>query len=611
MSIIQNMAIIQKMLLILLAITLLPIMIIGSIFYLSVQSSQRQQILSHIETIATIQQSRVEALITQNRATLDAFTNNLPLEIVLTRYDRMHDNPDALLLQQSVLQTQTLTKGFTAVSLMDPTGKVVASSRANTVGQSYASPALFQQGLRGDDVTSNVFRDAQGKAAIDFVGPLKLADNVLGVVVIEYDASSLWAVSKDETGLGSTGEIMLTEKDAQGSPRYLTPLRFDSSLSLRPVIGTSMQSLVMHALAKDEATYIDVVDYRNQAVLAVTRYIPDAHWGLVVKMDQTEAYQAVRQLGDLLIVTIFIISVLIIFLAFYLARRLNEPILMLVSTADKIRAGDLSQRAPVMSMDEIGQLATAFNAMADELEKIDQMKSEFVLLTSHQLRTPATAVKGFIAMLLDNYAGPISSKQKELAKAAYAENERQISVINSILDVARLEAGDLTLTKGTHDIRTIIDASAAGQAPLAAAQSQKLEIKKLKHPVELMVDAQKLQLVIDNLIHNAIKYSPRDTAITVSIENLPKHVLIHVKDQGIGIATKDLPRLFRRFSRIAGPQTAKVQGAGLGLYLADKLVTMHGGKISVVSHPGKGTTFTIDLPNIPNEEAKDGTHTNS
>jgi signal transduction histidine kinase len=176
-------------------------------------------------------------------------------------------------------------------------------------------------------------------------------------------------------------------------------------------------------------------------------------------------------------------------------------------------------------------------------------------------------------------------------------------VINSILDVAKLEAGEMVLARTTRDVAPIIEASAAGQASLLASKGQRLNIIKPKQPVKLWVDAEKLQLVIDNFIHNAIKYSPAGTAITVELKRAKSRVIIRVSDQGIGIASKDLHRLFKRFSRIASPQTANVQGAGLGLYLADKLVALHGGSIRVQSREGKGTTFTIELPTISKEDS--------
>jgi signal transduction histidine kinase len=593
------MSIIQKMLLTLLLIALLPAFAVGGIFFFNTQSSLHQRELDQLSAIATIQQRRVEVLIQQNGEILSRINNRLATRQAIDRYNRTQSRADKAQLQQFVTDTQASVKGFEAMSVLSPAGEVVASSRAEAVGKNYAGQPFFAQGRVQDDVTSNFFLEQDGRPGLYLVGPLKLDDRLVGITVIEWDTSPLVAAAKDYTGLGETGEIMLVKRDANGNAVFLMPLRSDPSAALRRTVALSRANTpVARALSRHEGASTDLTDYRGRPVLAAIRYIPAADWGLVAKIDQDEAFRPLTALANLFIVVMFILSVVIIFVAFYLARAINEPILGLAVVADKIRAGDLSARADVSAKDEIGQLAATFNAMASNYAKIDEMKSEFVLLTSHQLRTPATAVKGFISMLLDGYAGKLQPKQKELIEAAYGENERQISVINSILDVAKLEAGEMVLARATHDIAPIIEASAAGQASLLASKNQKLAIIKPKQPVKLWVDADKLQLVIDNFIHNAIKYSPPGTKITVELKQTARESVIRVTDQGIGIAPKDLHRLFKRFSRIANPQTANVQGAGLGLYLADKLVAMHGGKITVQSREGKGTAFTIELPNI-------------
>ncbi len=593
------MPLIQKMILTLLLIALAPAFLVGSIFYFDEWSSLRSGELNQLSAIASIQQNRVEALVGQNSALLAGYTARTGLRGNLDRYNRAHHEADQALVQQSVASLLAGTKGLKSVSVLDPDGVVVASTQSDLAGEAYPNAGYVAQGRLGESAANYVARDAQGQLSLYLVGPLNLNGRLIGVAVIETDMSSLLDLTANYTGLGETGETIVAKHDEHGNALYLLPLRFDKTAALRRrVAHTDTQSPVTRALAKQEGTFAGATDYRGQTVLVATRYIAGADWGLVVKIDQAEAYQPLARLSDLLLVVMFILSVVVIFVAFYLARRLNEPIIALAVAADKVRGGDLSARAEVSTKDEIGQLAETFNAMADNVEKVDQMKSEFVMLTSHQLRTPATAVKGFMSMLLDGYAGKISAKQHELVEAAFAENERQISVINSILDVARMEGGEMVLVRAMHDLSQVLDATAEGQAPLLESHGQTIEVVKPPKPVMMWVDASKLQLVVDNLVHNAIKYSSRGTKITVTLRHLAERAEIEVKDQGIGIARHDLHRLFKRFSRIVGPHTANVQGAGLGLYLADKLVAMHGGKIEVRSHEGVGTSFTVTLPDI-------------
>jgi signal transduction histidine kinase len=596
------MQLIQKMILTLLSIALIPVFLVSLLFYLHTSSSLRERELSRLEAIASIQQSRIEHLTAQNQALMTNYTARTALRANLDRYNQFGRAADRDLLQQSVTTLQVGDATMRTVSILNASGKVVASTDAASVGRDEAGADYFARGREGVDVTSTISRNRDGSMSLYLTGPFILGNRLIGVAVIESDMSEFLDLARSYTGLGATGETLVVRREANGSGIYVLPLRFDKTAAMRRnVAGMSDQDPVMRVLAKEAGTFTDGTDYRGQRVLAASRYIAAADWGLVVKVDEAEAYTPLSQLTDLLLVVIFILSVLIIFVAFYLARRLNEPILNLVMTADRVRGGDLTARATVSTRDETGQLAETFNAMADNIEKVDQMKSEFVLLTSHQLRTPATAVKGFMSMLLDGYAGKMQPKQRKLVETAYTENERQISVINSILDVARLEAGEMVLERRTQNVGEILEASAKGQASLLEGHKQSIAVLLPKRPVELWIDGDKLQLVIDNLIHNAIKYSPAGTKITVELKKHRDHVLIEVSDHGIGIGRQDQHRLFKRFSRIAGPHTANIQGAGLGLYLAEKLIAMHGGQIDVHSREGVGTRFSITLPNITKE----------
>lgn len=597
------MQLIQKMVLTLLLLALLPAFLVSSAVYLNTSTSLRDRELDRLGAIASIQQNRIERVIEQNEAVVVKYTARAVLRSNLDRYNRLGHAEDRDLVQQSVITFQAGDNTLRTVSVLDAAGKVVASTELSNIGRNAAQTDYFVKGRAAIDVTSIVARDSQGNLSLYLAGPFMLAGKLIGVAVIESDMSELLDITTNYTGLGATGETVIARKDSNDQATYLLPLRFDKTAALHRSLESGKDNPMTRALSNQEGTFAAETDYRDRKILAATRHIRTANWGLVVKIDEAEAFQPLIQLTNLLLVVMFILSVLIIFVAFYLARRLNEPILNLAIAADKVRGGDLTVRADVSTRDEIGQLAETFNAMVGNVEKVDQMKSEFVLLTSHQLRTPATAVKGFMSMLLDGYAGRIAPKQKELIAAAYSENERQISVINSILDVARMETGEMILKRATHDIGAIIEASAQGQAPLLGGHRQTLRIIKPKRPVNLWVDATKLQLVIDNLIHNAIKYSPSGTEISVALRRVGDQTVIEIQDQGFGIARRDLPQLFKRFSRIAGPQTANVQGTGLGLYLAEKLVTMHGGTIKVHSREGVGTKFSITLPNIKEPQA--------
>lgn len=605
------MPMIQKMVMTLLAIALVPVFLIAAMFFYYVQSLLQTRESDQLNAIASIQKGRVENLIAQNQARLAGYTGRVGLQAYVVQYNAQHGAAQVAagaVLQQSVTSLKAGDAGIEAASLLNPAGVVIASTVGGTIGQPYARPAYLALGRSKNDVTDYIVKDTAGNLHLYLVGPLPNgAGGLAGIVVLETSMNNFAAVTSDYTGLGQSGEVMLVRRAGDGSASDILPLRFNKQAALNlEVSPLDMREPAAVALGKKEGTFANMVDYRGQKVLAATRYIAQADWGLAVMIDQSEAYQSLNELSNLLIVVVFIVSVVIIFVAFFLARFLNEPILALAATAEKIRDGDLTQRAQISTGDEIGRLAATFNAMVENVEKVDQMKSEFVLLASHQLRTPATAVKGFISMLLDGYAGKLDAQHTKLLEAAYEENERQISVINSILDVARMEAGEMVLERKDYDLGEVAEASAKAQRAVIESHHQHIVVKRPKRPVIAWVDPDRLQLVTDNLIHNASKYSGRDKTITVTVRHGSKFSTITVADQGIGIAKADFSRLFKRFSRISGPETANIPGAGLGLYLAERLIKLHGGRIMVESKVGQGTTFTVELPNTQKEVTSHG-----
>lgn len=230
-------------------------------------------------------------------------------------------------------------------------------------------------------------------------------------------------------------------------------------------------------------------------------------------------------------------------------------------------------------------------------------QNELLSLASHQLRTPATGVKQYLGMLLQGFAGQLTPKQRLYLERAYAGNDRQLSVINDILHVAKLSSGRIVLSERQFDltklIRDIID-------------EHKLEIKKARLNLSISIpsrgiifaDSHMLRMVFENILSNSIKYTLSGGAIKITVRKRHDHWFIIFADTGVGIDIADMPKLFKQFSRIKNPLTDKVSGTGVGLYLAYHLTELHGGWIKVNSRPQKGTSFTICLPKNGKKQKK-------
>jgi signal transduction histidine kinase len=227
---------------------------------------------------------------------------------------------------------------------------------------------------------------------------------------------------------------------------------------------------------------------------------------------------------------------------------------------------------------------------------VELAKDELLSLASHQLRTPATGVKQYLGMILQGFAGEVPPTQMQLLDKAYASNDRQLHIINEILHLAKIESGRIVLARQTTDINSLMEDIITEQQPDIQASKHKVQVKLPKRPLILYVDSHTLRMAIENIISNAIKYTPKGGEVTIRVFKTHEHAFIRVKDSGIGIAQADTDKLFKQFSRLPNEMSLSVGGTGIGLYLAKHLVELHGGTITVKSAPGKGSTFTIILP---------------
>jgi signal transduction histidine kinase len=232
----------------------------------------------------------------------------------------------------------------------------------------------------------------------------------------------------------------------------------------------------------------------------------------------------------------------------------------------------------------------------DELQRLSNDKDEFIALASHQLRTPATVVKQYMAMLTQGYAGHLSEEQMDMIAIVYKSNERQLEIIEDLLRVARVDDGNVRLEKTSYDIVKQLELAMTKQAILFKTRKQTVSLHKSQQTIIVCMDQDLILMVLDNLLDNAGKYSKPGSQITIRVDQNNSHALISIQDTGVGIRAKDQQKLFKRFSRIDNPLSVSVGGTGLGLYWAKKILDLHGASIDVESVLSKGSTFTVKLP---------------
>ncbi len=252
---------------------------------------------------------------------------------------------------------------------------------------------------------------------------------------------------------------------------------------------------------------------------------------------------------------------------------------------------------------EIGALQRTFSSLAqrvinnmDELKSLDQAKSEFLSIASHELRTPMTSIKGSLSLLAAGVAGPIDPSAKKLIEIAETETDRLIRLINDLLDLAKIEARRLPLNLKWESWREIASKTAEGLSAFAYNSKVQL-IFEASADYELYIDPDRIQQVLTNLISNAVKFSPEGGKIFIKlIETNTQALEIQIQDEGPGIAKEDQELIFQKFRQAANAENPIVKGTGLGLAIAKALVEEHKGVIGVFSKKGNGAMFYFTLP---------------
>lgn len=227
---------------------------------------------------------------------------------------------------------------------------------------------------------------------------------------------------------------------------------------------------------------------------------------------------------------------------------------------------------------------------------VDELKSEFISIAAHQLRTPLTAIKWAIRMVLTEKPGSLDKEQEELLNQGYKSNERVIKLVNDMLNVSRIEEGRFGYSFGKHDINEVVEMVVDNLNNRIEEKGIKFDLQKPKKIPKIYMDKEKMELVLQNLLENAIKFTPEKGKVSLVIKAGKEDLTIKVKDNGVGIPRQNQDKLFTKFFRAENVVQMETQGTGLGLFITKNIVDKHNGDIECDSEEGKGTEFTVTLP---------------
>jgi signal transduction histidine kinase len=304
-------------------------------------------------------------------------------------------------------------------------------------------------------------------------------------------------------------------------------------------------------------------------------------------------------------------------LGYVISWSLIEPVSKIGARLRQLATGDFTQRVHIVNGDELSMLASNLNRTSEELARLyseiedkgralelaSQHKSQFLANMSHELRTPLNAVLGFTEMLTDGLYGELPARAADALERIQANGRHLLGLINDVLDLSKIEAGQLTLSLGTYSMPQVVQSAVASTEPLARAKGLALTTSFAEGLPSGFGDERRLTQVLINLVGNSIKFS--DTgSVEVVVKAADGVFDVAVSDTGPGIAPEDQAKIFEEFQQVDNSITRKKGGTGLGLAIAKCLIEMHGGTIGVESVLGHGSTFRIKLPVRATEHAE-------
>ncbi len=397
------------------------------------------------------------------------------------------------------------------------------------------------------------------------------------------------------TYIAEDSNLLIERIEANGQiDPYYTDARW-KAYAETPLEETAYARVLQHAneIGGSQRHY-----YSHEAFPVLTYYctIDETAGGglLLVSGDLT----AIRRSSAELVLWTLLISVLTLIatgiITYYTSYRVINPFVEMNHAVQCYSRGDFSTRIPVDGKDEAAQLGKSLNEMAEQLRSLEDTRRSFVANVSHELRSPLTSMKGFLEAMRD---GTIPEEDfPQYIEIVLNETRRMVTLVNDLLDLARIESGTIQLSYEVFDVNELIRRTLLTFEARLNENEMELDVRFAQEQCSVYADPAQIGQVIRNLIDNAIKYSPKGRALMISTYSMRRTVYVTVRDNGIGIPQEDVPHVFDRFYKVEKAHTPTPQmGSGLGLSIVKRIIEQHGQSITVRSARGRGTQFTFTL----------------
>lgn len=600
-----------KLITVLVLVALIPVVTISVLEFLSAKTLLEDGIKEHLSTTAEVKADWIESYFVEKKGDLHVLSETpIVVESLGLQSREVH-----------FLEEYQEVYGYYDIFLISSEGYIFYSVEhesdygTNLADGPYSDTGLADvykaaESLDYDEVAISNFEyyePSDGFAAFFAIPVYEDAHsdrgNLLGVLATQINLDDMHDILLQRTGLGETGETLLAQRGDDGEAIFFTERRFEDDAEALPTISKDrLEVPIIQALLQNEDIFSGSIDYRGEKVLAATRYIAEVDWGLVAKIDESEAFAPVMQLMNWAWILNLIVVVFLFVIGVLIAKSFTKPITNLTRAASDISKGDYDVKIEnINSKDEIGKLARVFKEMSEILAAQEREKYEFITSASHQIRTPASGVRNALQLLKDRYSKKGSDPEtKELIDDLVANNARVIKITNNLFKL--LELGGSYKASNTDEVKLkeLINQIFESYEEEVLENMFKVDVDI---PSDVVIDGEENRIkdLFINLIENAINFSSQGGKITVRAKSKAGMAYIEVIDTGIGVPKKEQIHMFEEFFRAKNAYLKSSVGSGLGLAIVKRIIEGHGGEIRFKSEEGKGTTFILTLPVVGND----------
>ncbi len=343
-----------------------------------------------------------------------------------------------------------------------------------------------------------------------------------------------------------------------------------------------------------QGNWVGKNDMTHERVMGVSTPLKDDHGNVIGVLRYVSSMQQI----DLLLYRFFLYSALILtgiiivllILSVTFSRSILTPINEITLASRKMAEGNFDEKVPVIYKDELGVLAQTLNSMADDIQKTEKLKNEFISSISHEIRTPLTAVAGWAETILTGDLSDRDEVEKGL-QVIMRETGRLSDMVEELLDFSRIESGRMTLHNELFDLRRELSDIVEIYRAKADKHGVAISMTQTEEPTLVTGDTNRIRQVIINIIDNAVKFSGENDVIDIRL-GMDEWIVLDVQDHGAGISEEDLENVTKKFYK----GSSKRSGSGLGLAISDEIVRLHGGELRIKSKLDEGTTIQVVLP---------------